>query len=92
MQTGPPPASSSSAGPSNANSGPKTLLAQLGRPSTASSEAAEAGEEASLPPAGRFETTVHHEIKELGPHTLVCTVSYRMPGPDGALYDRSFRK
>ncbi|KAN0061222.1 hypothetical protein ACQY0O_006962 [Thecaphora frezii] len=44
----------------------------------------------------QLETTVQHEIKELGPHVLICTVFYKAPHrqPDGAVVwaESSFRK
>ena len=32
-----------------------------------------------LSSSARIETTVKHEIKELGPHVLICTVTYTVP-------------
>ncbi|GAA6001956.1 trafficking protein particle complex subunit 13 [Rhodotorula paludigena] len=57
-------------------------------------EAHEAG--GMLAPGQSVETTVAHELKELGPHALVCTVTYgaEVQGEDGStrLMSRSFRK
>lgn len=58
----------------------------------------------ALPPGTSVECAVAHELKELGAHALVCTVSYGVEvpaveagdgGPDGAetrVVTRSFRK
>ncbi|GJN94673.1 hypothetical protein Rhopal_007764-T1 [Rhodotorula paludigena] len=57
-------------------------------------EAHEAG--GMLAPGQSVETTVAHELKELGAHALVCTVTYgaEVRGEDGStrLLSRSFRK
>lgn len=50
----------------------------------------------TLAPGQSVETTVAHELKELGAHALVCTVTYvaEVQGEDGStrLMSRSFRK
>ena len=45
----------------------KVLLADIGGPTL------------SLVAGDTLESTVHHEIKELGQHVLACTVSYQLP-------------
>ena len=45
----------------------KVLLADIGGPTF------------SLVAGDTLESTVHHEIKELGQHVLACTVSYQLP-------------
>ena len=45
----------------------KVLLADIGGPTL------------SLVSGDTLESTVHHEIKELGQHVLACTVSYQLP-------------
>ena len=45
----------------------KLLLANIGGPTL------------SLVAGDTLESTVHHEIKELGQHVLACTVSYQLP-------------
>ena len=45
----------------------KVLLSDIGGPTL------------SLVAGDTLESTVHHEIKELGQHVLACTVSYQLP-------------
>jgi len=49
-----------------------------------------------LSPSSKLETTVKHEMKELGPHVLVCSVSYlaRVVDQSGQeqWVERDFRK
>lgn len=45
-----------------------------------------------LAPGDSMEGLVSHEIKELGMHSLVCTVTYAVPLEGGRSIGRSFRK
>ncbi|ORY47086.1 hypothetical protein BCR35DRAFT_356228 [Leucosporidium creatinivorum] len=45
-----------------------------------------------LAPGDSMEGLVSHEIKELGMHSLVCTVTYAVPVEGGRSISRSFRK
>lgn len=53
-------------------------------------------ESSLLSPSQKLETTVKHEMKELGPHVLVCSISYlvKIGNQDGQeqWIERDFRK
>ncbi|EPQ25951.1 uncharacterized protein PFL1_06406 [Pseudozyma flocculosa PF-1] len=76
-------------GPNGRPSGSRSLLA------TVVADAAQ-GDPAELTNDAKLETTVRHEIRELGPHVLICTVSYKAPvqepGGGVAWAETSFRK
>ncbi|SCV67139.1 BQ2448_5785 [Microbotryum intermedium] len=82
--------------PPNAPPGSKHLLKTVtlptSDPTTSTSSAASAG----LVPGKSMEAIVSHEIKELVPHSLVCTISYGVNVLNEAgneeLRSRSFRK
>ncbi|GAA6009509.1 hypothetical protein JCM10207_003808 [Rhodosporidiobolus poonsookiae] len=98
MHTGLPPAPGPQAGQAQAGPANKILLATV--PPAPPAEGAEGH---SLSPGESTETTVSHELKELGVHALVATVSYAqevlVPPADGGggagerrIINRSFRK
>ncbi|KAJ1023038.1 hypothetical protein NDA13_005086 [Ustilago tritici] len=66
-------------------------LAHLILPSPTSTT--ESGEPVwELPPSAPLETSLGYDIKDLGPHVLVCTVGYKALSAEGGWVERSFRK
>lgn len=45
-----------------------------------------------LSPTQALETSLGYDIKDLGPHVLVCTVGYKQQSAEDAWVERSFRK